>query len=405
MIVVGAWVVRKVRMGMVGGGSGAFIGAIHRMAAVLDSQIDLVCGAFSRDVENTASTAQQLGLQPTRAYRSYQALFEAEAALPREQRMEFVAIVTPNYLHFPIAKMALEYGFHVLCEKPVTTTLKEASIIARVIAESDCYFALSHTYTGYPMVKEARMRVVAGMLGTIQRVVVEYPQGWLVNKESEASKQANWRLDPERAGSSGCFADIGVHALNLAEYITGLRIEKICADLNATVEGRILDDDGSVMAKFSNGARGLLWASQVCAGEENNLNIRIYGELGSLEWHQQEPNTLLHKYIDQPTQILRAGSAYLSGLAQAFTRTPSGHPEGYIEAFANIYLQFANRIRLGNDYVFSDDLPGVEEALRGMQFIESVIAASQQDAKWYTLPQHKTLQFQKSKLSSRYETH
>lgn len=377
---------KKVRMGMVGGGQGAFIGAVHRIAAQIDGQIELVCGAFSRDPENSKATGASLAIPASRSYSSYQDMFAAEAELPAEQRMEFVAIVTPNHLHLPIAKAALTKGFHVLCEKPATVTLDEAVELSKVVEESGLKFGLTHTYTGYPMVKEAKARVAAGELGAIRRVVVEYPQGWLADANAEGIKQAAWRIDPAQAGVSGCFADIGVHAANLAEYITGLSIEEICADLNATLQGRALDDDGAVLARFSNGARGIIWASQVCIGEENNLRIRVYGEKASLEWHQQEPNTLWLAKPDQPTQMLRAGGPYLSEIAQAFTRTPMGHPEGYLEAFANIYSQFAQLIRDGDDYPYADDIPSIGEALRGMNFIESVVTATEKPEKWYTIP-------------------
>lgn len=379
---------KKIKMGMVGGGQGAFIGAVHRIAAQIDSQIELVCGAFSRDPDNAARTASELDLPFSRSYASYEEMFEAEQALPSDERMEFVAIVTPNYLHLPIALAALENGFHVLCEKPATLTLEEAVQLSNAVKESGLQFGLTHTYTGYPMVKEAKHRVTSGELGNIRRVVVEYPQGWLADTSAEGGKQAAWRIDPQQAGVSGCFADIGVHAANLAEYITGLDITDICADLNATLSGRTLDDDGAVLTRFSNGARGILWASQVCIGEENNLRIRVYGEKASLEWAQQEPNTLWLSKPDQPKQMLRAGGPYLSEIAQTFSRTPAGHPEGYLEAFANIYTQFAQLIREGEDYVYASDIPGVTEALRGMSFIESVVLASKQNEKWYALPQY-----------------
>jgi len=379
---------KKVRMGMVGGGQGAFIGAVHRIAAQIDSQIELVCGAFSRDAENSRATGESLALPASRSYSSYQAMFDAESKLPADERMEFVAITTPNFLHLPIAKAALDNGFHVLCEKPATVTLEEAIELSEAVKSSGLHFGLTHTYTGYPMVKEAKSRVAAGELGEIRRVVVEYPQGWLANADAEGGKQAAWRIDPKQAGASGCFADIGVHAANLAEYITGLKIDEICADLNATLKGRALDDDGAVLARFSNGARGIIWASQICIGEENALRIRVYGEKASLEWQQQEPNTLWMAKPDQPTQMLRAGGAYLSEVAQTFSRTPAGHPEGYLEAFANIYTQFAQMIREGHSYAYSSDIPGISEALRGMSFIESVVLASEKSEKWYTLPKY-----------------
>lgn len=380
----------KVRMGMVGGGEGAFIGAVHRMAAGIDGEIELVCGAFSRNTERSLRSGLSLHLPESRIYADYHQMMQAEAARPIDERMQFVVIVTPNHLHFPIAKAALEAGFHVLSDKPATLNLEEAVALKEIVSRTGQLYGLTYTYTGYPLVKEARARIQADALGKIRKVVVEYPQGWLSTAEENTdNKQAAWRLDPKQAGISSCMGDIGVHAANLAEYVSGLHITEMCADLTSFVNGRALDDDGSILLRFEQGAKGVLMASQISAGEENSLKIRVYGELGGLEWHQMEPNTLLMKWLDRPTEMLRTGANYLSPLAQANTRTPMGHPEGYIEAFANIYMAFIARIRGCEDHgddIRADDCPGIDEALRGMAFIECAVAASVSDVKWHTLP-------------------
>jgi predicted dehydrogenase len=383
----------KIRMGMVGGGEGAFIGAVHRMAAALDGEIELVCGAFSSDAERSRRSGAALYLPQDRVYGDYHTMMAAEAALPAAQRMQFVAIVTPNHQHFPVAEAALRAGFHVLSDKPATLTLDEAIRLREILAETGLLYGLTHTYTGYPLVKEARERVAAGQLGNIRKVVVEYPQGWLADRQEDAdNKQAAWRLDPARSGVSNCMGDIGVHAANLAEYVSGLAITDICADLTAFVPGRTLDDDGAMLLRFDNGARGVLYASQVSVGEENALSIRVYGEKGGLEWRQQEPNTLWLKWADRPTEMLRTGGAYLGALAAANTRTPMGHPEGYLEAFANIYLAFAGQIRAREAGEAASaraaDCPGIEAAIRGMAFIELAVAASASDVKWHAFTQH-----------------
>ena len=378
-------------MGMVGGGQGAFIGAVHRIAAQLDNQIELVCGAFSSNPENSKLTGEALYLPAKRCYANYQDMFEAERQLPEGERMDMVAIVTPNHLHYPVAKMALEHGFHVMSDKPATTTLDEALSLKQVIASSGKLYGLTHTYTGYPMVKEAKHKVAEGQLGKILKVVVEYPQGWLAHKEDEASKQAAWRLDPKQAGISCCMGDIGVHAANLAEYITGSAIKSVCSNLSTHVEGRQLDDDGTVLLKFDNGSHGVLIASQISVGEENNLKIRVHGQLASLEWSQIEPNSMWMKFADKPSQLLRIGVGEFSDLAQANIRTPAGHPEGYLEAFANIYTQFSYQVRhqLGlNQSELTPamkDVPGIEEAIRGMAFIEHVVEASHSESKWHDI--------------------
>lgn len=381
----------KIRMGMVGGGEGGFIGQVHRIGAAMDGEIELVCGAFSSDPTRSRRSGEALYLPPERVYGDYSEMMAAEAALPEDVRMQFVAIVTPNHLHFPVAKAALEAGFHVMSDKPATFSLDEALALRDLVRETGLLYGLAHTYTGYPLVKEARKRIADGALGPLRKVVVEYPQGWLAEcVEDTENKQAAWRLDPKRSGISNCMGDIGVHAANLAEYVTGLKITSICADLTSFVPSRKLDDDGSMLLRFDNGAKGVLMASQISVGEENALRIRVYGEQGGLEWCQQEPNTLWLKWNDRPTEMLRTGYGYLSSMASANTRTPAGHPEGYLEAFANLYLAFAGQIRSRLKGEEPDercaDLPGIEEAVRGMAFIELAVAASASDVKWHSLP-------------------
>jgi predicted dehydrogenase len=361
---------------------------VHRMAAALDGEIELVCGAFSADPERSQRSGAALYLPAERIYPDYLTMMTAEAALPAEQRMQFVAIVTPNHLHYPIAEAALRAGFHVMSDKPATLDLAQALALRDIVRETGLLYGLTHAYTGYPLVKEARDRVAAGELGKLRKVVVEYPQGWLADREeAKDNKQAEWRLDQSRAGISGCMGDIGVHAANLAEYMSGLKISELCADITAFVDGRTMDDDGSVLLRFDNGARGVLMASQISIGEENSIRVRIYGDKGGLEWNQLEPNTLLLKWPDRPTQMLRTGADYLGELARMNSRTPMGHPEGYLEAFANLYMAFAGQIRASeNDEVLSArsaDCPGIEEAIRGMAFIEVVVAASASDVKWH----------------------
>jgi predicted dehydrogenase len=380
---------RKIRYGMVGGGRGAFIGAVHRIAANIDGQIELVAGAFSSDPEKSKASGADFFLSPDRVYGSYQELVTQEAALPADQRIDFVSIVTPNHVHFPAAKAALEAGFHVLSDKPATFDLAEAKELAAIVKKTGRLYGLTHNYTGYPLVKEARHLVHSGKLGKIRKVVVEYPQGWLATRiEASGQKQAAWRTDPKRSGAAGCIGDIGTHAENLAEYITGLQISELAADLTAFVKGRKLDDDGNVLLRFKGGAKGVLHSSQISVGEENNLNIRVYGELGGLEWHQNEPNTLLVKWMDQPMQVYRTANGYLSDAAKAAGRTPPSHPEGYLEAFANIYKNFATAIRarqagkkLAKDDV-ANDYPKIEDGVRGMAFIEAVVASSKANAAW-----------------------
>ncbi|HET9277075.1 MAG TPA: Gfo/Idh/MocA family oxidoreductase [Flavitalea sp.] len=381
---------RKLRMGMVGGGKDAFIGAIHRHAAFMDGLIELSCGALSINPEIAADSARSLFLPEDRTYLTYDEMIKKESQLPADKKMDFLTIVTPNFAHFAPAMMALDNGFHVVIEKPMTFTLDEAKQLKKKVDDTGLYLCLTHTYSGYPMVKQARHMVQTGVLGKVRKVYVEYPQGWLSKlTEREGNAQAAWRTDPKKSGKSGCMGDIGTHAAHLAEYITGLKITKLCADLNVMVEGRALDDDGNVLLRFDNGANGVLMASQVAAGEENALKIRIYAEKGGLEWAQQEPNTLLVKWLDQPMQTLRAGGNYgdrLSTFATMNCRTPGGHPEGYLEAFGNIYRNFALTLSAKIDGKEPSkenfDFPKVEEGIRGMAFIDNVVASSQSDQKW-----------------------
>ena len=376
---------RKIRMGMVGGGIGAFIGSVHRMAAALDGEIELVCGAFSSDAERSRLSGEQLFLDPKRVYPDFETMLKSEKR--RRDRMDFVSIVTPNHVHFGPAKMALENGFHVVSDKPLCFNLKEAAILEKLVKKTGLLFALTHNYTGYPMVKQARWMVKNGELGAIRKVVVEYPQGWLSTKlEASDQKQAAWRTDPSKSGIAGAMGDIGTHAENLAEYATGLKIKELCADISTMVAGRLLDDDGNVLLRFENGARGILHASQIAAGEENNLRIKIYGEKGGLEWSQMEPNSLIIRWLDRPMQIFRTGGVGLCREAQMHARIPAGHPEGYLEAFANIYRNVARCLSARLDGQEPDpiflDFPTVEDGVRGMRFIEKVIESGKSKQKW-----------------------
>ena len=382
---------RKLRMGMVGGGRDAFIGPVHRIAAHMDNKIELVCGAFSSSPEKSRLSGQDLLLPPDRVYGDYQEMLHEEVALPDGDRMDFVSIVTPNNVHYPVAVAALDAGFPVVCDKPMTINLEEARDLERRVAESGKLFCLTHNYTGYPMVKEARDLVSEGELGAVRRVVVEYPQGWLATRvESQGVKQAVWRTDPNIAGASSCMGDIGTHCENLAEYITGFRITEMCADLTTFVGGRGLDDDGSVLLRFDGGARGVLWASQVAVGQENSLRIRIYGEKGGMEWRQEEPNTLIVHRLDRPTEIRRTATDFLGAAASANARLPAGHPEGYIEGFANIYNSFADalsQVLEGNEVDESKvDYPNVRDGVRGMAFLEAVVGSSNSNRKWVQVP-------------------
>jgi len=378
---------RKLRMGMVGGGRGAFIGAVHRMAAQLDGRIELICGAFSSTRQKSIDSGRDLLLPADRVYGTYREMLKKEAKRPDDDRMDFVAIVTPNNMHYPVSMASLDAGFHVVCDKPMTTTLDEAKNLARKIKATNSLFCLTHNYTGYPMVKEARDVVHSGTLGPIRRIVVEYPQGWLAARQETAGlKQAIWRTDPRRAGASCCMGDIGTHCENLAEYITGLALTHVCAHLTTFIKGRQLDDDGSVLCRFGEGAVGVLWASQIAVGEENALNIRVYGEKGRLEWHQQEPNTLLLQVSDKPIEIRRTSGPKVGKVATAATRLPPGHPEGYIEGFANVYAGFADalsdRIDGKNKKNDNYDYPKVEDGVRGMLFLEAVVRSTKSKDKW-----------------------
>lgn len=379
---------RKLRMGMVGGGTDAFIGAVHRLAALMDNQIELVCGCFSVNPEISKSSGKLYYLPDNRVYTTYQEMFEKEAQLPEGERMDFVSIVTPNFVHFDPAIMALDKGFHVVLDKPMTFTLEEAYKLKEKIDETGLTFALTHTYSGYPAVKHARKMIADGKLGKIRKIFVEYPQGWLSSKlEDTGNLQASWRTDPKRSGKAGCMGDIGTHAHHLAEYMTGLKVTELCAELNIFVPNRLLDDDGACLLRFDNGAKGVLMATQIAAGEENAIRIRVYGDKGGLDWEQMEPNTLILKWIGQPMQVLRVGTSLDSAVAAHNTRVPGGHPEGYLEAFANIYRNFSLTIRAKANRQQPTaemlDFPGVEDGIRGMQFIDTVVKAGYDDtAKW-----------------------
>jgi predicted dehydrogenase len=372
---------------MIGGGQGAFIGAVHRIAARIDDDYELVCGAFSSNAEKSIASGVALGLSPERSYASYEELIEKEKQLPANKRVQVISIVTPNHMHFAPTKLALESGFHVVLDKPMTFSLAEAKELEKVVKSSGKLFCLTHTYTGYPMVKEAKQLVKAGKIGKVRKIYVEYPQGWLATfLEGEDNKQASWRTDPGKSGIAGAMGDIGTHAFNLMEYVTGLQVTQLCADINIVVEGRKLDDDGAVLIKLNNGASAVLTATQIAAGEENNVKIRVYGETGSLEWQQWDANTLVVKMSGEPWQIYRTGGGYVSSYASHNTRTPGGHPEGYLEAFANLYHNFALCIKAEIEGTQASpeaqDYPGIEEGVRGMAFIENVIASGKSNIKW-----------------------
>ncbi len=378
---------RKLRMGMVGGGKDAFIGSIHRLAANMDGLIEIVSGALSINPEVARESGRSLFLAEERIYLTYEEMLEKESKLPADKRIDFVTIVTPNFAHFAPAMLALEKGFHVVIEKPITFTLDEARQLKTKVDETGLILCLTHTYSGYPMVRQARAMVREGALGKIRKIVVEYPQGWLSKlSEREGNAQAAWRTDPKKSGKAGSMGDIGTHAAHLAEFISGLRITHLCADLNILVTGRALDDDGNVLLKFDNGAAGVLIASQIAAGEENALRIKIYGEYGGLEWAQMEPNTLIAKWLDKPTQLLRAGTnGFLHSEAIFNARTPAGHPEGYLEAFANLYRNFALTLSArmdGSPVPKEVNFPTVEDGIRGMAFIDNVVKSGQSKDKW-----------------------
>jgi predicted dehydrogenase len=375
---------RKIRMGMIGGSLDAFIGGVHRRAAIMDGEIELVCGAFSSDPEKSKETGKALYLPENRVYKNFEEMILKEKELPLGERMDFVSIVTPNHMHHAPTKLALENGFHVVCDKPITLNTAEAEEIVEIVERTGLIFCLTHNYTGYPMVKEAKHMIEAGAIGKVRKVIVEYPQGWLATLvEVTGNKQAAWRTDPSKSGAAGGLGDIGTHAENLAEYITGLKITQLCADLTIFVEGRLLDD-AHILLRFDNGAKGILQNSQIANGEENDLNIRIYGETGGLVWKQLDPNTLIHK-TNQGARIIRTGVGNLSQAAQVHTRIPAGHPEGYFEAFANLYRNFAFHVRARWEGKKADpvyDFPSAREGLRGMKFIDTVLASDKSDQKW-----------------------
>lgn len=373
---------------MVGGGEGAFIGAVHRMAARLDDRYELVCGAFSSSAEKSQRSGAALGLDPARCYDDFASMMAREAGLPAGERMQCVVITTPNRTHLPIALAALARGFHVLSDKPATASLEECRTLAAKLRSSGLHYGLTHPYTAYPMVREARARVARGDLGVIRKIFVEYTQGWLAAPlEQQGHKQASWRLDPAQAGVSCCMGDIGVHAFNLAEFVSGLAVRELAAELNSFGAGRRLDDDGAVLLRFDQGARGVLMASQICTGEENNLRLRIYGDKAGIDWRQEEPNSLWFRPLDGPAQLLRTGVAGTGAEAAAVTRTPSGHPEGYLEAFAIVFREFAELLSQGEKSAQSGStLPGISAALRGMAFIETTVASSAAGAAWHEMP-------------------
>lgn len=379
---------RKLRMGMVGGGRDAFIGAVHRRAAQLDGDVELVAGAFSSTPEKSKASGKDLYLAPERVYGSYQEMIEKELALPEGERIDFVSIVTPNHMHYPVAKAFVEAGFHVACDKPLVHTNEQAADLVKAVREKGVEFLVTYNYTGYPMVKQARQLVRSGALGTLRKVIVEYPQGWLAQRvEDDASaKQASWRTDPARSGASGCIGDIGSHCENLCSYITGLELEAICADLTTFVPGRRLDDDGNILLRFKGGAKGILTASQIAVGQENSLRIRVWGTEAGLEWIQEEPNFLYVISNTEPRKIFKPGNPYVAPEAAANTRLPSGHPEAFIEAFANTYRNFCNTIRariLGiepSDVML--DFPHVEDGARGVHFINKAVESSASEQKW-----------------------
>jgi predicted dehydrogenase len=379
---------RKLRFGMVGGGPDAFIGAVHRRAATLDGLATLVAGSFSSNRDKSRVQGRALHLDPARVYDSYEAMADREAALDPEERIDFVSIVTPNHLHFPIARAFIERGIHVICDKPMTTTIEDAEALCRLVHDRDVVFALTHNYSGYPLVKQARALVRAGELGQIRKVVAEYSQGWLSTLlEATGQKQAGWRTDPARAGA-GALGDIGSHAEHLARYVTGLEMESLCADVSTFVKGRRIDDDANLLVRYRGGARGVLFCSQVSLGEENRLSLRVYGTDASLEWHQEEPNRLVVRRADGPMQMYKPGHPFLAPAAQHATRLPSGHPEAFLEAFANVYANAMRTIaaRLAGEKPDPLDLdfPTVEDGLAGVRFIRAAVASGQR-ADWLDL--------------------
>ncbi|MDG2182771.1 MAG: Gfo/Idh/MocA family oxidoreductase [Mariniblastus sp.] len=382
---------RKLRMGMVGGGRGAFIGSVHRMAAALDGKIQLVAGAFSSDPEKSRLSGEDFMLAPSRVYSSYQEMAEKESALPEDERIDFVSIVARNDLHYDVSKTFIEAGFNVICEKPLAFSHEQGVQLANVVEASGKVFALTHNYTGYPMVKEAKAMVADGKLGRILKIVAEYPQGYAITalKDEDDGAISNWRMDPGVSGVSNCMGDIGSHAENLARYITGLEIDELAAELTTFIPGRPLDDDGNLLIRYKGGAKGVLYASQISTGDENNLNIRVYGTEASLEWHQEHPNELVVKFAEQPRQIHRRGNVYNGEVCGKYTRLPFGHPEAFIEAFANVYLGAAEAIADEVNGTYSGpegyDFPTVADGVEGMAFIEAAVNSSKNNAAWTKL--------------------
>lgn len=381
---------KKLKMGMVGGGNDAFIGAIHRRAAFMDNQIELVCGCFSANPDVSRSSGREYFLPDDRIYDSYHEMFEKEMQLPEEERMDFVTIVTPNKWHFEPAMMALERGINVVLDKPMTFSLEEARMLKNKVEETGLTLALTHVYSGYPAVKEAKARIAGGEIGKLRKVYVEYTQGWLSQRiEVLGGNNAGWRTDPSKTGKAGCMGDIGTHAWHLAEYVTGLKVLEVCADLKTFVEGRPVDDDGASFLRMENGVSGVLMATQIATGEANNIRIRIYGDKGGIEWRQMDPNRLFLKWADKPNEELYMGNnEFLSDIAKWNTRTPAGHPEGFIEAFANIYRNFALTVMAKRRGEQPDekilDFPTVYDGLRGMQFVEVMVEAGYDDSqKWH----------------------
>lgn len=375
----------RLRLGMVGGGQGAFIGAVHRIAARLDDRYELVAGAFASTPEKSRASGLELGLDPARCYGSFAEMAPAERARP--DGIDVVAIVTPNHVHYPAAKAFLEAGIHVVCDKPLTTNLDDARKLAELVERSGRVFVLTHNYTGYPMVRQARAMIEAGELGAIRVVQAEYAQDWLATRlEDTGQKQAGWRTDPARSGPAGCTGDIATHAINLACFMTGLTLDELAADLTAFVPGRVLDDNTHVMLRFQGGAKGMLWASQVAPGNENALRVRVYGEKGGLSWSQEDPNYLHFAPLGEPPRLIRRGGAGAGPAAARVTRIPSGHPEGYLEAFATIYAEAAELIRARNEGRAPDPatalLPTVQDGVAGVAFIEAVVESSKRNGAW-----------------------
>lgn len=376
---------RKLRMGMVGGGIGSFIGDVHRKAAAIDGMIDLVCGAFSSTAEKSIASGKALNLDENRCYVTFEEMIQKEREMPEDVRMDFVAIVTPNHMHFPPAKMALENGFHVVCDKPMTLTLDEAEDLKNIVDKSGKLFALTHNYTGNSLVKQAKAMIAKGELGTIRKIQAQYLQGWLsTSLEKTEQKQAAWRVDPQKSGIGGALGDIGTHAENLIEYITGLKIEEIAADLGRFGVGRILDDDGNMLIRMENGAKGTISISQIALGEENNLGIKVYGTKGSLEWYQENPNELITRWLNEPKKIFTPNGNGLYKEAIEVSRIPAGHPEGYLEAFATIYKNFASHLTAINngETVAEPDYPTVEDGIRGMKFIYAAVESDKNNGAW-----------------------